>query len=77
MTCWGGCDRLDVLAELRWRGLLMFAPLITSGPVLEHYNGKTQRGPREHSPFGTTRGQQPEASSRAIWEPRDFAGRMA
>jgi len=22
VTCWGGCDRLDVLAELRWRGLL-------------------------------------------------------
>ena len=22
MTCWGGCDRLDVLAELRRRGLL-------------------------------------------------------
>src|SRR6266436_5380591 len=21
-TCWGGCDRLDVLAELRRRGLL-------------------------------------------------------
>jgi hypothetical protein len=22
VTCWGGCDRLDVLAELRRRGLL-------------------------------------------------------
>jgi hypothetical protein len=22
VTCWGGCDRLDVLAELRQRGLL-------------------------------------------------------
>jgi putative DNA primase/helicase len=22
VTCWGGCDRLDVLAELRGRGLL-------------------------------------------------------
>jgi len=22
VTCWGGCDRLDVLAELRIRGLL-------------------------------------------------------
>ena len=31
-TCWGGCDRLDVLAELRRRGLLDgradFAPRI-------------------------------------------------
>ncbi len=35
-TCWGGCDRLDVLAELRRRGLLAgstdFAPRIVSAP---------------------------------------------
>jgi hypothetical protein len=33
-TCWGGCDRLEILAELRRRGLLGryvdFAPRITS-----------------------------------------------
>jgi putative DNA primase/helicase len=36
VTCWGGCDRLDVLAELRRRGLLDgradYAPRIISGP---------------------------------------------
>jgi putative DNA primase/helicase len=35
-TCWGGCDRLDVLAELRQRGLLSgradYAPRIFSAP---------------------------------------------
>ena len=34
VTCWGGCDRLDVLAELRRRGLLSgradYAPAIIS-----------------------------------------------
>ena len=57
VTCWGGCDRLDVLAELRQRGLLTGAPPITLAPLLENQNGKTQCGPRECSPFGGRCGQ--------------------
>jgi putative DNA primase/helicase len=37
-TCWGGCDRLDVLAELRGRGLIdgrtNYTPRIGSAPRL-------------------------------------------
>jgi putative DNA primase/helicase len=46
-TCWGGCDRLDVLAELRRRGLLDgradFAPRIVSPPCRDDDASRTAR----------------------------------
>jgi putative DNA primase/helicase len=47
VTCWGGCDRLDVLAELRRRGLLgdwaNFAPHILSQPRRDDDARRTAR----------------------------------
>ena len=47
VTCWGGCDRLDVLAELRRRGLLDgradFAPDIISPPRRDDDARRTAR----------------------------------
>ena len=46
-TCWGGCNRLDVLAELRRRGLLDgradFAPRIVSPPRRDDDASRTAR----------------------------------
>ena len=56
-TCWGGCDRRDVLAELRRRGLLdgrtNYAPRTVSAPHLDNDSAritcamKIWRGARE------------------------------
>jgi putative DNA primase/helicase len=47
VTCWGGCDRLDVLAELRRRGLLgdraHYAPQIISPPRRDDDARRTSR----------------------------------
>jgi len=47
VTCWGGCDRLDVLAELRRRGLLKgrtdYAPRIISTPDAHDNKSRTAR----------------------------------
>ena len=49
-TCWGGCDRLDVLAELRRRGLLDgradYAPHIVSAPRRDDDASRTARALR-------------------------------
>lgn len=46
-TCWGGCDRLDVLGELRRRGLLGghadYAPRILSPPRRDDDASRTAR----------------------------------
>lgn len=46
-TCWGGCDRLEVLAELRGRGLLDaradYAPRIVSQPRSQNDASRTAR----------------------------------
>jgi putative DNA primase/helicase len=48
VTCWAGCNRLDVLGELRRRGLLDgridCAPNITSAPRRHDGSGRTARG---------------------------------
>jgi hypothetical protein len=47
VTCWAGCDRLDVLAELRQRGLLDgradYAPRIISTPRTHDNKSRTAR----------------------------------
>ena len=47
VTCWGGCDRLDVLAELRRRGLLSggadYSPHVISVPRRDEDAPRTAR----------------------------------
>ena len=47
VTCWGGCDRLDVLAELRRRGLLDeradYAPRVVPAPRCSDDASRTAR----------------------------------
>jgi putative DNA primase/helicase len=47
VTCWGGCDRLDVLTELRRRGLIAgranFAPRVTSASGQDDESSRSQR----------------------------------
>ena len=73
VTCWDGCDRRDVLAELRRRGLLGgradYAPRIISAPR----RMTTQRAPLARSTSGATQTTAPAPSSARYLASRGIA----
>ena len=58
LTCWGGCDRLDVLGELRRLGLL---DRHAGRPDVHYWQGQDRRDVRNH-------GSGRIARARAVWD---------